>query len=54
VAADVIDSERSVVYDQAENRMHMQNALLLHLLASKNQKNDSEGARSRRRVAATA
>lgn len=32
VAAEVIDSTRSVVYDQAENRMHAQNALLLHLL----------------------
>ena len=33
VAADVIDSSRSVVFDQAENRMHAQNALLVHLLA---------------------
>jgi aspartate carbamoyltransferase catalytic subunit len=33
VAADVIDSERSIVYDQAENRMHVQNALLLHMLS---------------------
>jgi ornithine carbamoyltransferase len=32
VAADVIDSSRSIVYDQAENRMHVQNAILLHLL----------------------
>jgi len=30
----VIDSARSVVYDQAENRMHVQNALLLHMLGS--------------------
>ena len=29
----VIDSPQSVVFDQAENRMHAQNALLLHLLA---------------------
>jgi ornithine carbamoyltransferase len=28
----VIDSKNSVVYDQAENRMHVQNALLLQLL----------------------
>ena len=28
----VIDSKASVVYDQAENRMHVQNALLLHVL----------------------
>ncbi len=27
----VIDSPNSIVYDQAENRMHTQNALLLHL-----------------------
>jgi ornithine carbamoyltransferase len=32
VAADVIDSPRSVVYDQAENRMHVQKAILLSLL----------------------
>ena len=32
VTADVIDGPNSVVYDQAENRMHAQNALLLHLL----------------------
>jgi ornithine carbamoyltransferase len=28
----VIDSPASIVYDQAENRMHVQNALLLHTL----------------------
>lgn len=33
VTDDVIDSPASVVFDQAENRMHVQNALLLHLLA---------------------
>jgi ornithine carbamoyltransferase len=27
----VIDAPSSIVYDQAENRMHAQNALLLHL-----------------------
>ncbi len=32
VTDDVIDSERSVVYQQAENRMHTQNALLVTLL----------------------
>lgn len=31
----VIDSAESVVYDQAENRLHVQNALLLHILAEK-------------------
>lgn len=30
----VIDSKASVVYDQAENRMHVQNALLLHVLGA--------------------
>lgn len=34
VAAEVIDSEQSIVYDQAENRMHAQDAILLHLLGA--------------------
>jgi ornithine carbamoyltransferase len=33
VTAEVIDSPRSIVFDQAENRMHAQNALLVHLLS---------------------
>jgi ornithine carbamoyltransferase len=46
VAADVIDSPRSVIYDQAENRMHVQKAILLSLLgggirpASRNGRNN--------------
>jgi ornithine carbamoyltransferase len=32
VTNDVFDSEASVVFDQAENRLHTQKALLLHLL----------------------
>lgn len=32
VTDDVIDSQRSIVYDQAENRMWVQNALLWHVL----------------------
>lgn len=32
VAANIIDSPRSIVYDQAENRLHVQKALLLLLL----------------------
>lgn len=32
----VIDSPNSIVYDQAENRMHTQNALLLHILGAGN------------------
>jgi ornithine carbamoyltransferase len=35
VTDEVIDSPSSVVFDQAENRMHAQNALLCHLLAPK-------------------
>ena len=34
VVDEVIDSPRSVVFDQAENRMHVQNALLLHLMGA--------------------
>ncbi len=34
VTADVIDSPRSIVFDQAENRMHVQKAILLLLLGS--------------------
>jgi ornithine carbamoyltransferase len=33
VTADVFESEASVVFDQAENRLHGQKALLLMLLA---------------------
>ena len=32
VSADVMDSEQSVVWDEAENRLHAQNALLERLL----------------------
>jgi ornithine carbamoyltransferase len=34
VTADVIDSPKSIVFDQAENRMHVQKAILLMLLGS--------------------
>jgi ornithine carbamoyltransferase len=34
VTAEVIDSQRSIVFDQAENRMHIQKAILLLLLGS--------------------
>jgi ornithine carbamoyltransferase len=34
VTADVIDSPRAVIFDQAENRMHVQKAILLMLLGS--------------------
>jgi ornithine carbamoyltransferase len=33
VTADVIDSPRSAIYDQAENRLHIQKAILLQLLS---------------------
>lgn len=33
VTDEVIDSPASVVYDQAENRMHAQNAVLIHMFA---------------------
>ncbi|CAG7635809.1 ornithine carbamoyltransferase [Paenibacillus allorhizosphaerae] len=32
IAEELIESERSVIYRQAENRMHIQKALILHLL----------------------
>lgn len=32
VTDDVIDSPHSIVYDQAENRLHVQNALMIHIL----------------------
>ncbi len=32
MTADVIDSEKSVVFDQAENRLHAQKAIILNLL----------------------
>ena len=32
ITADVIDGPQSVVFDQAENRLHIQKAILLHLL----------------------
>ena len=34
VSAEVLDHEGSVVWDEAENRMHSQKALLEHLLSS--------------------
>ena len=33
VTDDVCDSKNSIIFDQAENRMHMQNAIMLDLLA---------------------
>jgi ornithine carbamoyltransferase len=35
VTNEVIDSPNSVVYDEAENRLHAQNAILISLMADK-------------------
>jgi ornithine carbamoyltransferase len=35
VTDEVIDSPNSVVYDEAENRLHAQNAILISLLGNK-------------------
>ncbi|MEK6812813.1 MAG: ornithine carbamoyltransferase, partial [Nanoarchaeota archaeon] len=35
VTAAVMDSKQSVIYDQAENRLHMEKAVLLWLLQKK-------------------
>jgi ornithine carbamoyltransferase len=42
VTDEVIDSANSVVFDQAENRMHAQNALLCHLLSPKSSLSKSD------------
>jgi ornithine carbamoyltransferase len=35
IMADVLDGPQSVIIDQAENRLHMQKAILSHLLSRK-------------------
>ena len=35
VSADVLDSPRSIVFDQAENRLHIQKAIMLQLMGKK-------------------
>jgi ornithine carbamoyltransferase len=37
VTAEVIDGKHSVVWEEAENRLHVQKALLYRLIASRNQ-----------------
>ena len=34
ITSDVLDSERSIVFDEAENRLHIQKAILYTLLKS--------------------
>ncbi|MFA5357084.1 MAG: ornithine carbamoyltransferase [Candidatus Omnitrophota bacterium] len=38
ITGEVMDSENSVIFDQAENRMHMQKAVLIKLIGSQNVK----------------
>jgi ornithine carbamoyltransferase len=35
VAQEVLDSRASIIFDQAENRLHVQKAILAHLAASR-------------------
>jgi len=35
ITADVLDGKQSVMIDQAENRLHMQKAILVQLLTQK-------------------
>lgn len=35
VTPEVIESDRSLVYDEAENRLHVQNAILIHTVAAR-------------------
>jgi ornithine carbamoyltransferase len=34
ISADLLDNPRSIVFDQAENRLHLQKALLVKLLSN--------------------
>ena len=33
VSAEVCDGQQSIIFDQAENRLHAQKALMVHLMA---------------------
>ena len=51
VAAEVIDGPQSVVWDEAENRLHVQKALMEYLLLGKiNQVRRKQGERVRRKT----
>lgn len=36
IEEELIESDRSIIYQQAENRMHAQKALMLHLVKTMN------------------
>jgi ornithine carbamoyltransferase len=47
ITSDVIDSERSIVFDQAENRLHVQKAILVFLEQRKGENSISKQNRAR-------
>lgn len=49
VTEDVIDSKHSVIFDQAENRLHVQKAIMMFLLDRKNKVSSKRSAVSRKR-----
>ncbi|MGH2567769.1 MAG: ornithine carbamoyltransferase [Bacteroidota bacterium] len=43
VSDQVLDSERSIIFDQAENRLHVQKAIMTKLIETHHKKNKSDG-----------